>query len=184
MYWQAPSFSIIRLSILISRATAKLVSDLDPSLRAAIDHLSLVRARWHKRTKIRQWLWAVCQPQQRNDFILYAGIGTYNGGDRNQITSACSHCLLTFSGWELGRPPAITNLIFLVQNVRTSNITLENPINCYACAPTLSVLAFDSDTYIAIYLVKTWVLILRTLESLCWQSELSASVCVCVCVSI
>lgn len=149
MYWQAPSFSIIRLSILISRAAAKLVSDLDPSLRAAIDHLSLVRARWHKRTKIRQWLWAVCQPQQRNDFILYAGIGSYNGGDRNQITSACSHCLLTFSGWELGRPPAITNLIFLVQNVRTSSITLENPINWLCVSSNSFCISVSTATHIS-----------------------------------
>lgn len=44
MNWQAPSFSIIRLSILISQAAAKLISDLDPPLQTAIDHLSLVSA--------------------------------------------------------------------------------------------------------------------------------------------
>lgn len=70
MCWQVPSFSIIRLSILISRAAAKLVSDLDPRLQAAIDHLSLVRALWQKRTESRQWLWAACQQWQRNDFIF------------------------------------------------------------------------------------------------------------------
>lgn len=48
-HWQAPSFSIIQLSILIFRAAAKLVSDLDASLWVAVDHLSLVATRWHKK---------------------------------------------------------------------------------------------------------------------------------------
>lgn len=142
MYWQAPSFSIIRLSILISRATAKLVSDLDPSLRAAIDHLSLVRALWHKRTKNCQWLWAVCQPQQRNDFILHAGSGTRNGGDRNQITGACSHCLLMLVGGSWVDP--WQKQISYLSSQTSAHQTWSCIIPSTApCAPALSLLASD-----------------------------------------
>lgn len=145
MYWQAPSFSIIRLSILISRAAAKLVSDLDPRLQTAIDHLSLVRALWQKRTEKRQRLWAVCQRWQRNDFILCAEIGTYNGGNRNQITSACSHRVCfskSAGGCRVGNNKSYISCAKMSAH--------QNPINSYLFAATISLLVFDSNRYAVI----------------------------------
>lgn len=87
-HWQAPSFSIIRLSILIFWAAAKLVSDLDASLWVAIDHLSLVTAPWHKRTGKCQLDRGSCQPQERNSALSNSDTEARNEGSINPTTLA------------------------------------------------------------------------------------------------
>lgn len=177
MYWQAPSFSIIRLSILISRAAAKLVSDLDPSLQAAIDHLSLVRAPWHKRTENRQWLWAVCQRWQRNDFILYAGIGSYNGGDRNKITSACSRCVCFWmlAGGCRADPWQQQIFSFLCKMSAHQNVGKSHqPLS--VCSNSFDISIRQRQTRRHVTVENSSANAEETVESLCWQSDLSASV--------
>lgn len=90
--WQAPSFSIIRLSILIFRAAAKLVSDLDASLWVAIDHLSLVTTPWHKRTGKCQRDQGSCQPRERNSSMSNSDTEAHNQGSINQANLA--YCCL------------------------------------------------------------------------------------------
>lgn len=164
MYWQAPSFSIIRLSILILRGAAKLVSDLDPRLQAAIDHLSLVRAFWRKKDrKVSVALGSepTLAEKRLHFYVLEVGLGE----DRNQITCARSHCVCFLM--LAGGCQQKTNLTFLVWKARPPEC-FKIPSDDQCVLPHLLLTATDFQSYNR-WKLDPW--------SLGWESELRTCEC-------